>query len=253
MKFLFSLIIVITAYQVGYTQQYSTANAHSHNDYEQQHPFLNAYNKGFGSIEADIHLKDGEILVGHDAEDLVKSRTLEKLYLQPLSKYNDKNRKLILLIDIKTEALTTLDTLIALLQRYPAVSNNNAIKITISGNKPPKQLFNSYPPYIWFDGRTKERYTLEQLNKISLISENYTSFTKGKKTWPIDQAAKHRIEEAVLKVHSINKPIRLWNSPDFIEAWDNFISLKIDFINTDKIDELSDFFVSRNKSLPLLP
>lgn len=253
MKSLICLLITIAAYQIGFTQSYSTANAHSHNDYEQQHPFHNAYNEGFGSIEADIHLKDGEVLVGHDAEDLVSTRTLEKLYLQPLSEYNDKSRKLMLLIDIKTDALTTLDALIALLQRYPEVINNNAIKITISGNKPPKQLFNKYPSYIWFDGRTKEHYTPEQLNKISLISENYTSFTKGKKNWPIDQDSKNRIEEAVLKVHAVNKPIRLWNSPDFAEAWETLISLKVDFINTDKINELSDFFVSRNKSLRLLP
>lgn len=246
MRLLITLLLILSSVFITYAQSYSTANAHSHNDYEQQHPFHNAYNEGFGSIEADIHLKDGELLVGHDTEDLTKTRTLEKLYLQPLSEYSDKNRKLMLLIDIKTEALTTLDALIKLLQRYPELTTNNALQITITGNKPSKQLFNNYPSYIWFDGRTKEHYTEEQLKKISLISENYTLFTKGKKKWPIDHTAKKRIEEAVLKVHATNKPIRLWNSPDFAEAWETLISLKVDYINTDKINELSDFFVSRN-------
>ena len=46
---------------------YSQANAHSHNDYEQKNPFHEAYNEQFGSIEADVHLVDGTLLVGHES------------------------------------------------------------------------------------------------------------------------------------------------------------------------------------------
>jgi|694.fasta_scaffold24191_2 YVTN family beta-propeller protein len=253
MKLTFCLTLILASLQIGFAQSYSAANGHSHNDYEQQNPFHQAYNEGFGSIEADIHLKQGEILVGHDAEDLDRTRTFEKLYLQPLLEYKDRSRKLILLIDIKTESLTTLDALISLLKKYPELTSNTALQITISGNKPPKQLFINYPSYIWFDGRTKESYTEDQLKKISLLSENYTLFTKGKKNWPIEEAAMKRVEEAVNKTHAMGKPIRLWNSPDFAKAWETLISLKVDYINTDKINELSDFFVSRNKSIRLLP
>jgi alkaline phosphatase len=61
-------------------QEYTTQNAHSHNDYEQSSPFELAYNEKFGSIEADIHLSNGMILVGHDSKDLKNDRTLENLF-----------------------------------------------------------------------------------------------------------------------------------------------------------------------------
>src|SRR5690606_7390192 len=59
--------------------------AHAHNDYEHARPLLDALEHGFCGIEADIHLRNGELLVGHDPEDLAPERTLEKLYLRPLN------------------------------------------------------------------------------------------------------------------------------------------------------------------------
>ena len=43
------------------------ANAHSHNDYEHDRPLLDALDHGFKSIEADIFLFEGQLLVTHDA------------------------------------------------------------------------------------------------------------------------------------------------------------------------------------------
>ena len=59
-------------------------NAHSHNDYTRNNPFNQAYGLGFGSIEADLFLKDGELFVAHDPEDITKERTFTKLYLEPI-------------------------------------------------------------------------------------------------------------------------------------------------------------------------
>jgi alkaline phosphatase len=113
-------------------QNITAANAHSHNDYAQQKPFHLAYNEGFGSIEADIHLVNNEILVGHDTKDLVASNSLENLYLKPIVAYNQPDRKLQFLIDIKTEAIATLDQLVKLLQKYPSITQNK--NITTSGD-----------------------------------------------------------------------------------------------------------------------
>ncbi len=54
-------------------------------------------------------------------------------------------------------------------------------------------------------------------------------------------------QAAIKRSHDLEKPIRFWASPDFKDAWEQFIQLKVDFINTDKINELSDYMVSRNK------
>src|SRR5437773_7233099 len=60
-------------------------HAHAHNDYEHKRPLLDALAHGFCSVEADVFLSDGALLVGHERKDLRPGRTLEKLYLDPLA------------------------------------------------------------------------------------------------------------------------------------------------------------------------
>ena len=50
---------------------------HSHNDYCRRAPFWQAYAQGVYSIEADVFLHDGLLLVGHDVEDLSPDMTFE--------------------------------------------------------------------------------------------------------------------------------------------------------------------------------
>src|SRR5215475_1398103 len=59
-------------------------HAHAHNDYEHKRPLLDALDHGFCSIEADIYLVDGQLLVAHDRRDVRPERTLQALYLDPL-------------------------------------------------------------------------------------------------------------------------------------------------------------------------
>ena len=49
---------------------------HSHNDYAQKRPFWGAYEAGADSIEADIYLADGDLLVAHDRNKVKASATL---------------------------------------------------------------------------------------------------------------------------------------------------------------------------------
>ena len=42
---------------------------HSHNDYARRVPFYQAYAQQVSSIEADVFLHDGQLLVGHDPEE----------------------------------------------------------------------------------------------------------------------------------------------------------------------------------------
>ena len=224
-------------------QAYTAQNAHSHNDYAQQKVFHLAYNEGFGSIEADIHLVNNEILVGHDAKDLKTANTLAFLYLEPLVAYNQPDRKLQLLIDIKTDAKTTLDQLVVLLGKYPNITNNKNIKIIISGNTVAPALFESYPNYIWFDGRLSLQYAPMQLTRIALISEDYYKVIGYKFIWPLDSVSIDKAKQFINQVHQLGKPVRLWASPDKPAAWEQFMQWGVDFINTDKIKELADFII----------
>ncbi|KAL8787431.1 MAG: hypothetical protein Q9213_002208 [Squamulea squamosa] len=110
---------------------------HSHNDYQQPLPLYDALTAGCTSVEADIWLQDGDLLVGHEERSLDLSRTLESLYLDPLvSILEDRNANqnlidgadpwgspngvystnssipLTLLIDVKTDSADTIPVLV---------------------------------------------------------------------------------------------------------------------------------------------
>src|SRR6187431_3368484 len=90
-------------------------NAHAHNDYAHTHPLFDALDHGFSSVEADVFLVDGNLLVGHDREALRPGRTLESLYLAPLAAQIRQNNghvyslatRFFLLIDIKDDPKQT--------------------------------------------------------------------------------------------------------------------------------------------------
>jgi len=234
-------------------QEYTTQNAHSHNDYEQSSPFELAYNEKFGSIEADIHLSNGMILVGHDSKDLKNDRTLENLYLKPLQEHYNPSRKLQLLIDVKTESIATINELIKILEKYPVITNDTNIKIVLSGNLPNDEEFTKYPHFIWFDGRVNKKYAPKVLSKIALISEDFFKIISWTKNWMTDSASIRKINLAIQQTHSMGKPIRFWATPDNEATWELLIKMKVDFINTDKITLLSDFLMNRNQNQKTLP
>lgn len=219
---------------------YTCANLHSHNDYEQVTPFTAAWKAGFGSIEADIWLHNGRLLVAHTYESLSPARTLENLYLQPLLKVARANRPVQMMIDIKTDSIATLDSLVALLQRYP-VLQQSGISWVISGNRPLVSRYNTYPAWILFDGQLSKTYPEEVLPKIAMISgplSDYTSWT-GKGVLTVQE--KSRLQQLIQQVHSLHKPIRFWGAPDVVNAWYQFMHLGIDYINTDHIEGASSF------------
>src|SRR5207302_8698740 len=94
-------------------------HAHAHNDYEHKRPLFDALEHGFCSVEADIYLVDGQLLVAHMRSQVKPERTLEKLYLDPLRERVKQNGgrvyaggpEVTLLIDIKTDWKTTYTAL----------------------------------------------------------------------------------------------------------------------------------------------
>lgn len=253
------LLIIATAYCLLAThlfaqpKSYTTANAHSHNDYEQPNPFFAAYADQFGSIEADVFSVAGSdhLIVGHELDEIRKNpRTLDSLYLLPLSNaikmhnghpYADKTRSLQLMIDLKTEGKETLAKLVKTLHRYPTIISNKQVHIVISGNKPDATTFHTYPSFIEFDGNLGDSYSADQLKKIGMISssfEDYSTWT-GKGEFPT--ADRSRLKTAIDKAHRAGKRVRLWALPDVPAAWKLMEDLGVDYINTDRIRELAAY------------
>ncbi len=234
--------------------RYTTAQAHSHNDYEQKIPFWQAYHQHFGSIEADVHAVNGTLYVAHDPSAVTGSRTLDALYIQPLVQkvaelkgavYEDK-QPLQLLIDLKTPADQTLPLLVKLLAAHPAVfGDNGPVQVVVSGNMPQPEQFQAYPSWLKFDGRPEIAYTAEQLTRVGLISQSFLSYSGWNGKGLIVKKERTKLLGMIRKAHAQGKKVRLWATPDNVNTWKALINLGVDFINTDHIAELAGFLNSR--------
>ena len=249
----FLLVLSLFAFSTSFAQpvNYSTSNAHSHNDYMNPVPFWAAYNAGFGSIEADIFLRNDQLIVAHTEEGVKENKTLEDLYLKPLLScihkndqhvYANHSKKLQMLIDIKTEAVPTLAKLVSVLKRYPELINNRDLTWVVSGSRPDQNAFSGYPDFILFDGELNKKYSDAALKKIALFSDdlhNYTMWKGSKSSIPANEMQK--MKDVIKYAHDLQKPIRFWDAPDSLNAWYQFMDLQVDYINTDRINDLASF------------
>lgn len=249
-KLLLFLSFFLSATTFSQPITYSVANAHSHNDYEQPVPLFTAYNARFGSIEADIFWHNGKLLVAHDTNELALNRTLEELYLKPLQKfikknngyiYADSSRRLQLMIDIKTDSVTTLSKLVELLRKYPVLTQCSSLQIAISGNRPHVSTYTSYPAFISFDGELNKEYPADALSRIVMMSGELKKYTQWNGNGPIPAPQRDTLLQAVERAHALRKPVRFWGAPDFENAWLQLVNLRVDYINTDSIKALAGF------------
>ncbi|UKT63010.1 alkaline phosphatase [Pedobacter mucosus] len=262
MKSLIYTFLFITSFvgQFVKAQNIATNRGHSHNDYHQNIPLLQAYYSGMGSIEADVFLKDGELFVAHEGSEIKAERTLKKMYLSPLASFYKENKnnafkntdqKLQLVIDIKQDHVNVLNKLISALKEFGNVFNNdnnvNAIKIVISGDMPLPVNFKNWPNYINFDGRPETKYSPEELNRVAMISQDIKKYSiwngKGVPT-PTDYA---KLKKVVDDAHKAGKPFRFWATVDNPNTWIVLNRLGTDWINTDHPELLADFYAHQDK------
>ncbi|AEV97737.1 hypothetical protein A4D02_16155 [Niastella koreensis] len=229
---------------------YTTANCHSHNDYQQSAPFFNAYNLEYGSMEADVYLNENELYVAHTLKDVELNRTFESMYLTPLSEmirknggnvYADSSRKLVLLLDVKREAVASINRLIELLMKFPAITSCKSLTILVTGDKPPHNTYSSYPSFLWFDGLLSNNYSKDALSRIAILNDNFINYSTWTGHEEIQTNDWEKLKKAVDKGHALGKKVRLWNTPDFIEGWAKLIELGVDYINTDSIKALAEY------------
>jgi alkaline phosphatase len=243
------LLIVISTCAVNCTpvKKYSSANAHSHNDYQNANPFINAYNEGFGSIEADVFPVNGALYVAHDKKNIQQQNTLKALYLEPLlaGLMADSSRKLNLLIDIKEnykESLSILQKELQPLLKYLSTAGNQKnVTVSISGERPPPSEYSQYPGYIFFDNDLKQKHTAEEWKRVNLVSLQFDKISAWKGEGPIPKYELQKLKHTIDSVHAAGKPIRFWAAPDTEEAWKQQMKLHVDLIGTDKINDLSKY------------
>jgi hypothetical protein len=248
--FVFTMLFV-QALHAQDIKAYTTAQAHSHNDYERRGAFHDAYNQQFGSIEADVFLVNDTLYVAHNLKDIKRDRTLHALYLKPIlanveknsgSVYAQKDVQLQLLIDLKTASEETLAALIQELEPHKHIFGpGGSVKVVVSGNTPDPASFGKYPDFILFDGRPEIVYTPDQLKRVGLISQAFAKYSKWNGEGPLPEKEKKSIQKVIKQSHDLGKKVRLWATPDNINSWKIMMAMGVDYLNTDKVNEMGDY------------
>lgn len=228
---------------------------HSHNDYCRRAPFWQAYAQQVYSIEADVFLHDGQLLVGHDVEDLSPELTFEGMYVEPLvtlykrnggRAWKDSDEPIQLMVELKSETEPTLRAVTALLDRYPEVFdravNPDAVRIAVTGRVPAPEEFGNYPAYVLFDGEWDRNYTPAQLERVALVSANFQDYSQWNGKGSIIPVELAKIEQIIDRAHAWGKPVRFWGAPEGTTVYYTFYDLGIDYLNTDRPEVCAGFF-----------
>jgi hypothetical protein len=242
------------------------ANAHSHNDYDHQRPLLDALDQGFCSVEADIYLVDGKLLVAHDRWKVKPERTLEALYLDPLRERARKNGGRIypdgpefsLLIDFKTDAETTWPALRAVLDQYANMlttftanaTRPGAVTVVLSGNSPRTALPSEPVRRAALDGRLPDLNGTLDHHCVAWISENWSQVFGWRGTVDMPEAERAKLREIVAKAHQQGRRVRFWGAPDREVLWREQAAAGVDLINTDNLAGLRQFLLANPPSGP---
>ncbi|HJV99902.1 MAG TPA: hypothetical protein VJ617_12510 [Arthrobacter sp.] len=243
------------------------AAAHAHNDYEHDRPLFDALEHGFTSVEADVWLVDGELLVAHDLEDAQPGVTLESLYLDPLdelvrnqghSVYPHWDGSLQLLIDIKSDGEATYAAIERELAAHPEImsrySNGSTktgpVTAVISGNRPLATMQAQEKRFGFYDGRSADLASGMPAGLMPLVSDNWTKLFTWQGVGPMPEAERARLREYVTEAHTKGHRVRFWATPDqpgtAREAlWNELFDAGVDHINTDDLEALEQFLAAR--------
>lgn len=234
--------------------------AHAHNDYEHPRPLLDALDQGFCSVEADVHLVDGKLLVAHDLQQARPQRTLQALYLDPLrervlrhgGRVYPEGPEFSLLIDLKTDWRTTYPVLRSLLAGYTNLlttfserKHQGAVLVIVSGNRSKDMFRGEAIRYAAYDGQLADLQTAEPADLVPWISANWSSLFSWRGKDAFSTAETEKLRSIVSQAHAQGKRVRFWGAPDCEAFWQALLAADVDLINTDRLADLRGFLAGQ--------
>src|SRR6266478_168041 len=182
--------------------------AHSHNDYEQRRPLLDALALGYRSVEADILLRDGELWVSHKGRSFVG--TLRELYLDPLQARVDRLGSVGGGDENGKRAYTA-----GAGARYACRDSNELLEDE-----------NRDPLHLW--------YALSWPDWFSWVGEGRIPSTE-----------RNRLQALVDAVHRRGRRLRLYHLPEAESVWSEALDAGVDLLSTDDLQRLEQFLDAR--------
>jgi len=236
---------------------------HAHNDYEHTRPLFDALVQGFCSVEADIHLVDGQLLVAHSRSQFKPERTLQALYLDPLREHVRRNGghvypggpEFTLLIDIKGDWRLTYPVLREALKSYAdmlttfrdGAKQTNAIIAILTGERSRQMFVGESVRYAALDGALTDLDTDVPVDLIPWISSNWAVNFKWRGVGTIPDADKLKLKDIVSKAHQQGRRVRFWGAPDQPVFWAEMLAEGVDLINTDDLAGARKFLDGQGK------
>lgn len=235
--------------------------AHSHNDYEHARPLQDALDQGFCSVEADIYLVEGRLLVAHNFSQVTPERTLEKLYLDPLRQRIQANGGRVfpggpectLLIDLKTEADGTYRVLRSVLGKYQEMLTRyengrvitNALRVILSGNRPRKLMLEETSRLAAYDGRLEDLERKEGADFTPWISENWQTVFKWRGVGPLPSSDQEKLASILRRAHQQGRQVRFWGTLNQPAFWEVLYQNQVDILNADDLPGLRKFLTAK--------
>lgn len=233
--------------------------AHAHNDYEHARPLLDALDHGFNSVEADVWLVDGALLVAHDRDEVRPDRTLERLYLEPLRERARANGgrihagrpPLLLLVDVKSDAEVTYARLHDVLRSYADVLTiwsgdsveEGAVSVVLSGERARDTMRAAPIRFAAYDGRLPDldAEAATPTAFMPLVSERWGRVADWDGSPPVPPGLRAELSRLSDLAHTQGRRLRFWGTPDLEAVWGLLLGAGVDLINTDDLAGLQRF------------
>lgn len=256
--------LIVAAFHLSLAVQASEpkplTHAHAHNDYNHKRPLLDALDHGFCSVEADVHLVDGQLLVAHDRISVKSGRTLQTLYLDPLRERVKTNSgrvypggpEFTLLIDLKGDWKTSYPVLRNILKQYSEMlvtfqdgkKITNAIQVIVTGDRSRKMFTAEVIRYASLDGDIPDLSSSDPANLIPWISANWRDNFKWRGTGEMPDEDKARLKDMVQRAHQQGRQVRFWGAPDKPAFWTEMRTIGVDLLNIDSLDAGQQFLLN---------
>ncbi|MGL1959608.1 MAG: carbohydrate-binding protein, partial [Colwellia sp.] len=230
---------------------------HAHNDYYHDRPLYDALDYGFLSVEADVFLKDGLLLVGHGTSELTDDRNLHDLYLAPLSaRVQDSGgvvysnvKTFYLMIDLKTNGEDAYAVLKPLLEPYHTMlteftnttTTYNAVTIILTGSRPISDMETEAVRWAGYEGRIEDLYMNPNPHLMPWVGDNWDSHFDWNGSGEMTESERVLLSSLTQKADDNGQALRFWAVPDNVASWTAQVNAGVDYINSDLLPELAAF------------
>lgn len=235
--------------------------AFAHNDEMHKRPLLDALDRGFCSIEADVILSGSRLLAAHDIRSAESTKTLTELYLAPLSRLARSNGgrvfpsgpDIVLLIDIKNKPQATYDALKREMEPFRDVLTEfhrdsvttQAVTIVLSGDRiPAAQLLGESTRYAALDGRLDDLDSTMPVSVIPMLSDSWPKHFAWRGKGPMSPEESDRLKSIAERTHCSGRRLRFWATPESPQFWSMLLTHGVDLISTDDLDGLQRFLLA---------